>query len=135
MSENRKHLITVVIPVRWSDRDVNAHVNNAVYFTYFEQTRVEWLDRQVALRRESSQGIVIAKASCDYLRPIPYPETLHISMYTGRVGRSSVTTHYEIYGADRETRYATGEAVVVWIDRSTGKSMPLPEVMRAALSG
>lgn len=134
MSGNRKHLITVTIPVRWSDQDVNQHVNNAMYFTYFEQTRIEWLKRQPAVTRANGEGIVVAKASCDYLKPIPYPETLEIRMYAGRVGRASFTTLYEIFGADRTAKYAEGEAVLVWVDRAAGKSQPLPDDLRSTLT-
>lgn len=134
MAGEKRLLITVDIPVRWSDEDVNGHVNNATYFTYFEQTRVEWLRRQPAVLEARGQGVVIAQTSCSYLRPIAYPETLKVTMYAGRVGRASVTTHYEIENAAREVRYAEGEAVLVWVDRSTGRALPLPERLRSTLT-
>lgn len=134
MGEERRHLITVGIPVRWSDQDVNRHVNNATYFTYFEQTRIEWLKRQRAVTHAKGEGVVVAQASCDYLQPIPYPETLEIRMYAGRVGRTSFTTLYEIFGEDRATKYATGQAVLVWVNRKEGKSQPFPDELRATLT-
>jgi acyl-CoA thioester hydrolase len=126
-------LITAHIPVRWSDQDVNGHVNNAKYFTFFEQTRIVWLQQQAALANTEGHGVVVAHAGCDYLRPIPYPETLEIRMYAGRRGRSSFTTHYEIFGADGRVQYADASAVLVWIDRKSGKALPLPESLREAL--
>ena len=134
MAEERKHLVTVQIPVRWSDQDMNAHVNNAMYFTYFEQTRIVWLHSQRSVTTATREGVVVAQASCNYLKPIPYPETIEVRMSAGRVGRSSFTTHYDLFGADGATRYADGQVVLVWVDRPTGKAMPLPEDMRAALT-
>jgi len=128
-----KLLITAQIAVRWADQDTNRHVNNAMHFTYFEQTRILWLHTQPAVSNPDNHGVVVAKASCNYLRPIPYPETLEIRMYAGPAGRASVSTLYEIFGADGSTKYADGEVVLVWIDRNSGKSLPLPESMREAL--
>ena len=133
MAEERKLLVNVQLPVRWADQDVNGHVNNAVYFTYFEQTRIVWLKSQPAVTRARGQGVVVAQASCNYLRPIPYPETLDIRMYAGRVGRTSIVTLYEIDSADKNTRYAEGQVVLVWVDRNAGKSLPLPDDLRDAV--
>ncbi|HEV3484819.1 MAG TPA: thioesterase family protein [Vicinamibacterales bacterium] len=130
----RRLVLTAQIAVRWSDQDTNSHVNNATYFTYFEQARILWLrsDEMTALRPKG-QGVVVAQASCTYLKPIPYPETLQVPMYLGKLGRSSIPTYYEIHGADARIKYAEGEVVLVWIDRKTGKSLPLPEGLREAL--
>jgi acyl-CoA thioester hydrolase len=130
-----KLLITAQIPVRWADQDTNRHVNNAMYFTYFEQTRILWLHAQPAVSNPDNHGVIVAKASCNYLRPIPYPETLEIRMHSGSIGRASFSTLYDIFGSDGSTQYADGEVVLVWIDRNTGKSLPLPDSMREALQG
>lgn len=130
-----KLIITAQIPVRWSDQDLNGHVNNAMHFRYFEQTRILWLREQPAVRNPENHGVIVAQASCNYLRPIPYPETLDIRMYAGRIGRTSFGTVYDIFGSDGSAKYADGQVVLVWIDRNTGKSLPLPDSMREALEG
>ena len=135
MAEERRLLTTVQIPVRWADQDVNGHVNNAMYFTYFEQTRIVWLKSQSAVTNARGHGVVVAQASCNYLRPISYPETLEVRMYAGRVGRTSFTTLYEIFGADGATRYAEGQAVMVWVDRKAGQSLSLPDDLRQVVEG
>lgn len=134
-AERGKLLLTFGIPVRWSDQDTNRHVNNAMYFTYFEQARVAWLEQQPAVHNRDGHGVVVAQASCKYLRPIPYPETLAVRIYAGLVGRTSFPTLYDIFGADGVTKYADGQVVLVWVDRKTGKSLPLPASMREALEG
>lgn len=132
MSEQRKLLFTLKLPVRWADLDANGHVNNATYFTYFEQARIAWLESQNAQNTADGQGPVIAQTGCSFQRPIPYPETLEILVYAGAPGRASFPTFYEIYGSDR-TKYADGQAVMVWVDRNSGKSQPIPDTLRKAL--
>ena len=123
------------VSVRWSDQDVNGHVNNTLYFTYFEQARIAWLRDQKALNNtREGGGVVVAQASCNFLRALSYPETVEVRVYGGPVGRTSFTLFYEIVGSDGKTRYADGQTVMVWVDRSTGQSRPVPEFMRRALS-
>jgi acyl-CoA thioester hydrolase len=133
MTEQRKFLMSLQIPVRWADLDANGHVNNAKYFTYFEQARIAWLESQDAQNTASGHGPVIAQTGCNFLRPIPYPETLEIRVFAGPPGRSSFPTFYEIIGGATGVKYADGQAVMVWVDRSSGKSQPLPETLRYSL--
>ena len=133
MAEDRKLLITTQIAVRWSDQDVNGHVNNTMYFRYFEQARILWLHSQPAVNNRNGRGVVVAQATCRYLRPISYPETLDVRMYAGAVGRTSFPTMYDILAADGSVKYAEGQVVLVWVDRASGKSLALPESMRHAL--
>ena len=121
--------------MRWGDQDTNSHVNNATYFTYFEQARILWMrsDEMNAVRPRN-EGSVVAQASCRYIRPIPYPETLRVPMFIGKIGRSSIPTYYEIHGTQARVKYAEGEVVLVWVDRRTGKSLPIPEKVREMLA-
>lgn len=122
------------IPVRWGDMDIHSHVNNTVHFRYMEQTRIEWFDSVRERETEGHFGIVVASATCNYLRPIHYPVLLEVLMYAGVVGRSSFNFEYEIHpDGDRTTRYATGSTRMVWIDRRSGRSAPLPEHLRRHL--
>ena len=132
MSEQRKLLFTLTLPVRWADLDANGHVNNAKYFTYFEQARIAWLESQNAQNTADGHGPVIAQTGCNFQRPIPYPETLEIRVYSGAPGRSSFPTFYEIFGSDG-AQYADGQAVMVWVDRNSGKSQPIPDALRKSL--
>ena len=134
MSEQRKFLFSLKIPVRWADLDANGHVNNAKYFTYFEQARIAWLESQHAQNTADGRGPVIAQTGCNFLRPIPYPEILEVRVSAGQPGRSSFPTFYEIIGEDG-TKYADGQAVMVWVDRTTGKSQPIPDTLRKSLEG
>lgn len=117
--------------VRWSDMDANGHINNAAFFTYFEQTRIEWLESISAQTTTDGQGPVVKKTSCTYHLPISHPATLELKLYLGKPGRTSFPTYSEIWttGANPE-KVADGETVMVWTQRKTGKPQPVPEFLR-----
>jgi len=135
MEHPRLLVHTSRIPVRWGDMDALGHVNNTVYFRYMEQARVEWLEAMdLRLEPGQTEGVVIVNASCTFLIPVTYPTTLEIRLLVGDPGRSSVPTYYEMRCLGDDTLYAEGAAKVVWIDGRTGKSIPLPDHVRARLA-
>ena len=123
------------IEVRWGDMDALGHVNNATYFSYFEQARISWfrtLTGGAVMSR--SQGPVMANASCEFRRAIVHPARVVVEVAVGEPGRSSLPTFYRIIdAADRTLEYATGASVLVWVDYTTGKSVPLPDDVRQLL--
>jgi len=132
MDSARRLVHTTRIPVRWGDMDAMGHVNNTVYFRYAEQSRIEWLEALgFSLDASRDQAAVIVNASCTFLLPITYPATVEVRLYAGKPGRSSVPTYYEMRCVGDETIYADGAAKIVWFDPATGKSIPLPERIRA----
>lgn len=113
-----------VMPVRWGDLDALNHVNNTVYFRFFEEARVQ-LFAMAGIVLPSSRGSVLAHASCDFLRPLTYPATVVVSLVVLRVGRSSMELETLIERQDEPgVVYAKGRNVMVGTDASTGKSMP-----------
>ena len=133
--QQRKLLGTLSIVVRWSDMDANAHVNNVVHFTYMEQARIEWLQSVAMQNTAEGEGPVVVQTSCNYLRPVPYPETLEVRMYGAAPGRTSFPTFYEIFGTlNAGVKYADGEAMMVWTSRASGKKLPVPDALRALLT-
>ena len=123
------------IPIRWGDMDAYGHVNNAVYFRYMEQARVDLLDAVGVPIDTRTQGPVIVHTACTFLAPLNYPGEVEVRVFSGELGRSSIPTRYELRKVGEETLYARGEATIVWIDVTTGRSVPLPDVLRAALAG
>ena len=124
------HTTTQVI--RWGDMDAFGHVNNTVYLRFMEQARIEWLYAQAkAVGHTGNDGPVIVNASCNFLLPLVYPGEVEVRMYLGEPGRSSIGSFYEILVAG--TKYADGAAKIVWIDRASGRSVPLPEPIVAPL--
>jgi len=124
---------TSIQPIRWGDMDALGHVNNTVYFRYMEQARIEWLETMAedGADYRSGTGPVIVNASCTFLVPLVYPGDVEVRMYLSEPGRSSIGSHYELDCAGK--RMAEGDAKIVWIDLAGGRSVPLPDHVRATL--
>ncbi|MFZ2268356.1 MAG: thioesterase family protein [Azonexus sp.] len=133
MEARRKLIHVTKMPIRWGDMDAYGHVNNTVYFRYMEQARVEWIEEMKVVVRSGGEGPVIINASCTFLIPMGYPGLVEVRTYVGEPGRSSVQTYVEMRLEGDERIYAEGAAKVVWMDTRTGKSVPLPDHIRASL--
>ncbi|MDQ6619692.1 MAG: acyl-CoA thioesterase [Pseudomonadota bacterium] len=116
--------------IRWGDMDSLGHVNNTVYFRYMEQARIEWL---YAHRPEGygATGPVIVNASCTFMAPLVYPGDVEVRMYLGELGHSSVGSYYDL--SMNGTVYAEGAAKIVWVDRASGRPVPLPDDLAGGL--
>lgn len=143
MAEELRRVHTSAIPVRWGDLDAFGHVNNVQYFRFMEQCRVEWLEslnlfpkgpQSPADAKDATHHImpVVASLSCNYKVPVHYPSALAVSLFTGKIGRTSLQTWHEIRSADSLSLFADGAATLVWIDVRTGRPVPLPESVRRA---
>jgi acyl-CoA thioester hydrolase len=132
MPTTRTPVHTTTVPIRWGDMDALRHVNNTAYFRYMEQARMEWLGRVAETTgRGAAVECVIVNASCTFHVPMEHPGTVEVRMYVGPPGRSSFDTIYELWvGA---CKHAEGAARIVWVDRSTQRSTPLPDAVRALL--
>jgi acyl-CoA thioester hydrolase len=143
------------LATRWGDQDAYGHVNNSRYFTYFEQARVDWLAAHRPGWQDADALPTVVRAACDYKRPVEHPATLRIALSVDPPGRTSLTTRYvvRLAGADAGGTgaqgtgalsgaddpgaegpvCATGEVVLVWVRRATGRPVRLPADLRAAL--
>jgi len=108
----------VEIEVRFRDLDANNHVNNAVYFTYFEQARIAYLRevRGAAQVTVADLGVVISEATCRYRSPAVLGELLVVAVRADEVRRSSFTAHYEVRERGSERLVATGTTVQIAYD-------------------
>lgn len=135
MDSRGKFLHESRIAVRWGDLDFYGHVNNTLYFRYFEQARVEWIEKMgFRVGPDVPTGAVIINADCTFHAPVNYPATVVVRMYGGVPGRSSAMTWYELFVDGEDRVYASGAAKVVWMDNGTGRSVPLPDTLRASLN-
>ena len=81
-----------IIPVRWGDMDALGHVNNAVYFRYIEQARIDWLDTFGLKVAQGNEGVVVVNAFCNFLKQIAYPADLLVKTYIANPSRVGVDT-------------------------------------------
>ena len=121
----------VPMPVRWGDLDAFNHVNNARYLTFLEQARIEWFETIGERWVTDEYAPVLVSSLLNYKRPIEYPASVFVELFTERLGTSSVTLGHRIVAADG-TLHFDGHAVVVWVDRRNGKPTPLPAGVRRA---
>ncbi len=119
------------IPVRWSDLDAFNHVNNARYLTFLEQARIEWFQSIEEPWVTDEIGPVVASATLNFRRPIEYPASVFVELFTERLGNSSVVVGHRILAEDGSL-HCDGNVIVVWVDRRSGRSTPLPACVRRA---
>ncbi len=134
MPEPGKLLHSCCLPLRWGDMDAYGHINNVQYIRYLEEARVQLLIRLGAALEGAHQAPVIINVGYTFLRPLVYPDSLHINCFVADPGRSSFMIYYHAY-ADSQPDVQVGEGYskVVWMDHASGRSVPLPDSIRAQL--
>jgi len=123
------------IPTRWMDNDVYGHVNNVVYYSYFDTVVNAYLVHEGGLDIESGQVIgLCVESHCRYLSSVAFPDVLDAGLRVAKIGRSSVRYEVGIFRAGDKTAAAQGHFVHVFVDRETRRPVELPDRMRAALT-
>jgi acyl-CoA thioester hydrolase len=134
LPDDKLHVHTCRIPIRWGDMDPMGHVNNTVYFRYLEIARIDWLEQVAAQVTPGGVGPVIVNAFCNFHRQLSFPGDIVVQQFVRNPGRSSFDTYATIERADEPgVVYASGGARMVWIDQAAGRSLPLPGHIRALL--
>jgi acyl-CoA thioester hydrolase len=134
LPDNKTLVHEVRIPIRWGDMDAMGHVNNTIYFRYFEIARLDWIFKATGQVALADQGPVIVNAFCSFLRQLEFPGDLLIKHYVAHPGHTSFDTYLTIERTDLPgVVWAEGGAKTVWTDYRAKKSMPLPDWFRALL--
>lgn len=123
------------IQTRWSDNDQYGHVNNVVYYAYFDTAVNAFLIERAGLDTAGGawMGLVV-DTGCSFFRPASYPELLETGLATAEIGRSSVRYAIGVFRPGEAETLAHGHFVHVYVDRATGRPQPLPETLRRALA-
>jgi len=122
------------IATRWSDNDIYGHVNNVVYYSYFDTVINRWLIDEGGL--DIHTGAVIGlcvESRCSYLAPVSFPDALEAGLRVVHLGRSSVRYQIAIFVVGQEAAVAQGEFVHVFVGRADRRPLELPARTRAAL--
>lgn len=124
----------LAIATRWMDNDTYGHVNNVVYYAYFDTVVNEHLIRAGGLdiREGPAIGIVVETA-CRFHKPLAFPETVDAGLRVAHVGRSSVRYEIGLFRRGEDDAAATGRFVHVWVDRAHRRPVAVPQPIRAAL--
>lgn len=123
------------IATRWMDNDVYGHINNVVYYSFFDTTVNEYLIRNGVLDLQKSERIgLVVETQCRYFSSLAYPDMASVGLRVAQVGNSSVRYELAIFRNDDETAAAQGHFVHVYVDRDTNRPVPVPEDVRRALA-
>ncbi len=122
------------ITTRWSDNDIYGHVNNVVYYSYFDSVANLYLIEAAGLDIHTAAivGFVVS-SGCNYFEPIAYPEKLNGGLRANKISGSSVEYGIAIFREDNDEAVADGFFTHVFVDRATGKPVRIPERIREAL--
>ena len=127
------HLLT--IPTRWADNDVYGHVNNSVYYFYFDTVVNKWLIENGLLEVGKSETIgLVVGTSCDYFAPISFPDNVVAGLRAAKVGSSSVTYEIGLFRNAETTASAQGTFVHVYVDEPARRPVKISDSMREKLT-
>lgn len=128
--------VLIDIPVQFGDEDSFAHVNNVAYLRWCESGRVEYL-RRIGFFPETlppaGVGPIVASVTCDYRRPLNYPDVVTVATRVTAVGNSSFQMEQRIVSRALGEIAATATGAMVALDYATGKPVRVPDAVREAI--
>jgi len=122
------------ISTRWMDNDIYGHVNNVVYYSWFDTAVNAHLIEQGVLDIHGGQTIgLVIETQCNYFAPLAFPQNVLAGIRVARIGSSSVRYEVGLYADDAELAAAAGHFVHVYVDRDSRRPAPLPAALRKVL--
>jgi acyl-CoA thioester hydrolase len=127
-----RHVHTIA--TRWMDNDAYGHVNNVVFYSYFDTVVNEYLIRANVLDIEHGEVIgLVVETQCRYFSELAFPQTVHAGLRVVRLGSSSVRYEIGIFADEQDSACAQGHFVHVYVDLQSRRPIALPAPLRAAL--
>ena len=121
---------------RWMDNDAYGHINNVVYYSFFDTAVNRYLIERNVLNVLKSEAIgFVIETQCKYFSPITYPDLIHVGLKVIHLGNSSVKYELAIFKNDDDIASAAGNFVHVYVNRNTNKPTPIPQNVREILAG
>ena len=122
------------IPTRWADNDVYGHVNNSVYYFYFDTVVNKWLIEAGLLEIGKSEIIgLVVETRCAFFAPITFPQTVYAGLRVARRGSSSVTYEIGLFAGDSYETAARGHFVHVYVDEKNRRPIKISDRMKEKL--
>ncbi|HWP19935.1 MAG TPA: thioesterase family protein [Burkholderiaceae bacterium] len=123
------------ITTRWMDNDVYGHVNNVVYYSYFDTVVNRYLIERGVLDIHAGETIgLVVETQCNYFSSIGFPQTVHAGLRVAQLGRSSVRYEVGLFADEEPLTAAKGHFVHVYVDRATRRPAALPPALVAVLA-
>ncbi len=128
--------VTMNVPVAWGEMDAMGHVNNIIYFRYFETVRIEYFNRldMMTYSRETGIGPILASTECRFKTPLQYPDTVIVGTKILSMEDDRFVMGYEVFSTKLKRIAAEGEGVIVTYDYRNNKKVPIPDVLRAKIA-
>ncbi|WP_273463822.1 acyl-CoA thioesterase [Sandarakinorhabdus limnophila] len=134
MNSRSDYRVHRLIPTRWMDNDAYGHVNNVVYYSWFDTVVNAWLIEQGLLDIHHGNPIgLVVETGCRYNRSVAFPEIVEAGLRIAKLGNSSVRWEVGLFTAGHEAPAAEGHFVHVYVDRETRRPAPLPDAWRQVL--
>lgn len=128
-------LFSTNIEVRFRDLDAIGHVNNAVFFTYFEEGRKHFSKKVFEVSDVSDFNFIMAHIQCDFIKPIQFNDRVILQMWVKDIGTKSFSFEYRLVDfSDEAMVYATGKSIQVCYDYQRDRSIEVPAKMRERLT-
>ena len=122
------------IATRWADNDAYGHVNNVVYYAYFDTAVNRCLIERGLLDPATSTVIgLVVETQCTYFSSVSFPDTVHVGLKVVHLGRSSVRYELAVFRNDEPLASAVGRFVHVYVDRASNRPTDIPAPVRALL--
>ena len=121
--------------VIWGDMDAFGHINNTVYFRYFEDARIAYFD-QIGVHEQMEQfniGPILAYTHCNFRLPLDYPDRIHIAVRSSILSAKKLNMEYVVFSERHGAITADGEGLIVYYDYAGGKSCEIPEAIVVAI--
>jgi len=132
---NTYKIFSTSIDVRFRDLDAMGHVNNSVFFTYFEEGRIDFSHKVFQISDPSEFKFIMAHIRCDFLLPVKLDHRLTLQMWVNSIGEKSFGYGYKLVErSDESMVFANGESIQVCYDYTENRSIPVPDEMKAKLS-
>jgi acyl-CoA thioester hydrolase len=119
--------IVVEIPIAWGDMDAFGHVNNIMFFRYFETARIEFLYRVGFRGDDGRPGPILASTQCRFRRPLEFPDSVLVGVRVSELGTDRFTHEYRIVSVKADEIAAEGSGVVVAYDYTARSKCAIPD--------
>ena len=122
------------LDTRWEDNDAYGHVNNVVYYSFFDTTVNRWLVERGLLDVLASPAIgLVVETGCRFFFPVAFPDRVTAGLRAAHVGRTSVRYEIALFRGEEDEAAAAGHFVHVYVDRDTRRPVPVPNPVRVAV--
>ena len=128
--------VTLSIPVQWGELDAYGHINNTVFFRWFEAARIEYLTRSGMVRtmERDQVGAILHSTSCRFRRPVFFPDTAEVGGRASDVGDDRFAMDYLVVSREQDAVVAEGTGLIVCYDYAAHAKAPLPQDVRRGIA-